>query len=321
MDQKVVPDLLSAWSITLGEVVESVNNGSVVTIRTAEGEVLVLKDHGVAPERQRRFAFCGAIVRHLDAAGVPVALPRRTGDGCDGLVRDGHLFTLSQHLRQGRVAVDPAGRAEWLRNCGRAVAKLHAALATYNVTGNEGAVWKENIPEAVVDWVSNIRQHVTGERRLRFESDVAAVLDELRQALRDLPTQLIHRDCHTGNVLFDGTEVTGFVDCDHFCIGPRLFDVAYFTVHLIKWEVRKPGMPERWLTEFPRILEGYDEVSRLTPGERVAFPYLMMAILILFASYLASTGRPERVPVELDALSWLRDNLPAVQEAAATPSP
>jgi Ser/Thr protein kinase RdoA (MazF antagonist) len=46
--------------------------------------------------------------------------------------------------------------------------------------------------------------------------------------LRGLPEQLIHRDCHPGNVLVDGTRVIGFIDCDHLCIGPRLFDVACF---------------------------------------------------------------------------------------------
>ena len=314
MDRDVIPELLSAWGVALGNVIETMNNDSVASLTTTTGELLVLKDHGLAPpERQQRFAFDTAIVRHLDAAGVPVATPRQTLDGCDGLIRDGHLFSLCQLLRRGEIASEPAGRVDWLRNCGRAVAELHAALATYDMVGKEGATWEENIPEDVVRLVDNIRQHVTGTRRHRFESDIEAVIHDLRQTLQDLPTHLIHRDCHTGNVLFDGVDVTGFVDCDHFCVAPRLFDVAEFAVHLIKWDIRKPGAAARWLTEFPHILEGYDEVGRLTPRERVAFPYLMIAVQIIFASFLAKT---DQLSLELDLLSWLRENLAALQKAA-----
>lgn len=46
-------------------------------------------------------------------------------------------------------------------------------------------------------------------------------------SLQELPRHLIHRDAHTGNMLFEDTGFVGWVDFDHLETNFRIFDVCY----------------------------------------------------------------------------------------------
>lgn len=46
------------------------------------------------------------------------------------------------------------------------------------------------------------------------------------------PMRFIHRDYHPGNVLIDGTTVSGIVDWPNACLGPPQIDVAHCTLNL-----------------------------------------------------------------------------------------
>jgi Ser/Thr protein kinase RdoA (MazF antagonist) len=71
--------------------------------------------------------------------------------------------------------------------------------------------------------------------------------------LRGLPEQLIHRDCHPGNILVQGTRVISFIDWEDLCIGPRLFDLAYYAVHHLKWVTDDDVATRRWLSNLPHL--------------------------------------------------------------------
>ena len=59
-----------------------------------------------------------------------------------------------------------------------------------------------------------------------FKVSLAEVESEMAAAFADLPRQLVIWDCHPGNVAVDGYDVSGFIDCDHLSIAPRIFDLA-----------------------------------------------------------------------------------------------
>src|SRR6185369_11375613 len=99
----------------------------------------------------------------------------------------------------------------------------------------------------------------------------------IQAALQGLPEQLIHRDCHPGNILVDGTRVIGFIDCDHLCLAPRLFDLAYYVVHHIKWQTDNDAGTRRVLASVPRLLEGYRARASLPPAEAASLPHAMLA--------------------------------------------
>ncbi|MCJ7739106.1 MAG: phosphotransferase [Anaerolineae bacterium] len=138
----------------------------------------------------------------------------------------------------------------------------------------------------------------------------------MRDAFRDLPEQLIHRDCHDENLLSCGSEVTGIVDWDHLVVGPRILDVAYFAVQAAKRDVRDAAKMAQWFHDLPLLVQGYTSVSALSREEQAAIRYVMIAVPIFFAHWAIGVAMDtDYIQQELDAVAWLYDNLDAIQKA------
>ena len=120
----------------------------------------------------------------------------------------------------------------------------------------------------------------------------------------------------------DGTRVTGFVDCDHFCIGPRLFDLATYALHHMKWSPNDRATTEPWLRQLPRLLDGYRSRQSLSDREVRAFPHMMMTYHILLAHYFME-GRAEMkyIRTEIESLCWIHDNFERIARAVACSQP
>jgi Ser/Thr protein kinase RdoA (MazF antagonist) len=136
-------------------------------------------------------------------------------------------------------------------------------------------------------------------------------------ALRDLPEQLIHRDCHPGNILVQGTQVIGFIDCDHICIGTRIFDVAYYAVHHLKWVTDDEAATQRWLRNLPQLLHGYTSQQPLEAAEIAALSAAMMAYHLLLAHWFLRGSKHESIALEMQALDWLDRNYDSISAAIA----
>jgi Ser/Thr protein kinase RdoA (MazF antagonist) len=140
----------------------------------------------------------------------------------------------------------------------------------------------------------------------------------IEAGLHGLPEQLIHRDCHPGNILVQGTRVIGFIDCDHICIGPRLFDLAYYAVHHLKWVTDDEAATNRWLADLPSLLRGYRSQQSLSQEEAAALPYAMMAYHLLLSHWFMGLGRREPIALEVRSLDWIHTHFDAIINAATS---
>lgn len=307
-------DVLKAWDLNPIRVIEEIHQGYVHRITTVDDVVLVLKDIGEPDEGLNRgLELHYEILKHLSAESIPVPLPILNRNGKITSEQAGHLYILTPGLRSGPPPSDAWGRAELYRNYGIAIAMMHLALKSFRSDKLE-ALWKTNPSAAIPNHVSIIRENIDGGRLSTFNGIVGNVEPEMRVSFEGLGEQLIHRDCHPGNVVVHGTEVTGIVDCDHFSIGPRLVDLAYFTAHFVMRQSDDEEVCKAWLNDFPMILEGYHETSPLSVRERQAFPYMMMYIYLLFASWMFENSEGEGTEDQLNALEWMHLNLETVVE-------
>jgi Ser/Thr protein kinase RdoA (MazF antagonist) len=125
----------------------------------------------------------------------------------------------------------------------------------------------------------------------KLPSDVQLLIrpheSKARAALAGLPVQLIHGDCNNGNVLLNGGRVSGFIDFDHLPVGERIYDLAYYLVHV----VRRGGR-----ASIREYVDGYDAANPLTPNERAAVPAAMLAAEVSLTSwsYVLLTELPDR---------------------------
>jgi Ser/Thr protein kinase RdoA (MazF antagonist) len=153
-----------------------------------------------------------------------------------------------------------------------------------------------------------IREHLEGEERGRFDRILGELGAGMRGALADLPRRPIHGDCHTGNVLFHGNKVAGFVDLDHLPVGPAIYDICSALVDQIKRFVEDAEHTARWLEAFDRAIVGYERVIGLAEHEEGAIWSMMLAIQLRFAYWMFLHGSRGLAALNLRAFYWLYEH-------------
>ena len=121
----------------------------------------------------------------------------------------------------------------------------------------------------------------------------------------DLVQQVIHKDSHGGNVLADGQRVTALVDCDHFCFGPRIYDVCYILVGFIRYNIADDLFTNAWLKVFSHTLLGYESIDSLSPQERARIWHGMLTIELVVATSQYDGGNDEMAQYNIDTIGWL----------------
>lgn len=106
-----------------------------------------------------------------------------------------------------------------------------------------------------------------------------------------LPKQLIHRDVHFGNFLFDEPHFSGYIDFDLSQRNIRIFDICYFLLGLLAEDKDVPLSTEEWLSIFSEVLAGYKSQIPLTDIEKLSIPYVMESIELLFTTYFLNLGK------------------------------
>ncbi|MBI1295058.1 phosphotransferase [bacterium] len=299
---------LTHWDLPPILSVEVMEEGHRVFKITTAGAAFALKDvtDGFNLER---LAFTTQVLEHVARSGFKVPVPVISQRGQIAVHAASRIYFLSEFIEAGR---SPTSSASSCYEAGRALALLHQALATYPDTDFVHKTWREDLVGNVDVWFSTLCNGLPDEQASPLWRVRQSHQDAIKATLHGLPEQLIHRDCHPGNLIVDGTRVLGFIDWDDLCVGPRLFDPAYYAAHLLKRNMGDDIAIRRWLAHLPSLLKGYHHQSLLTPNEVLAFPYLMMAYHLLLAHWHMTLDRPANLARELHALTWIHNHFAAL---------
>lgn len=309
--------ILVHWDIPLVTSMEAIDDGHRVFRITTHSATFILKDISHAPD-VTRLEFTRNVLAHVARVGIRVPLPLLSRSAQPAVSFEGRFYLLFEYIEASEYPSDPELHAELFHNTGQAIARLHQALASYPDEEVNRKTWREDLAGHVAEWISALRDGLPEPqagvvKRVGEERGAA-----METALRGLPEQLIHRDCHPGNILVRGTRVVGFIDCDHLCIGPRLFDLAYYAVHHLKWVTDDEIATHRWLTNLPHLLTGYCSQQPLSQEEAAALPYGMMAYHLLLAHWFMSLPRQESIALEVRALDWIHTHFDAIANATTS---
>jgi Ser/Thr protein kinase RdoA (MazF antagonist) len=316
-DNGSILDIVTAWDVPVSGQVEMICPEGIYRLSSERGDELILKEIGTFDDRSLgQLAFEYEVLLHLQAAGLPVAVPLPDRLGRLAVPWREHLYTLSPCLPNDGATLALAGRHRLLRNYGATIAQMHRALATFPQDRLPDWIGRVELASEVLDTgFPIILPYLEGRQAEEFQAMAAGLARTMPIAFKQLPQQLIHRDCHAENLLSCGTEVTGIVDWDHLTIGPRILDVAYFAVQLAKRQVRNPEAMARWLDDLPLLLAGYEAEIALLEEEKAAFPYVLVSVPVLFAYWAIETGHgDDYIQTELDTIAWLHRNLEEVRK-------
>jgi Ser/Thr protein kinase RdoA (MazF antagonist) len=289
--------LLEAWSeVFSSPVITELAPGRVWEVTTERGDRYVLKKVSTftAASPVRRFAAEARILAYLQGRGVPVAVPVLSDDGKACVTDDDGaphaVFPMLPHSDADNGAgLDPV----LFQNVGGAIARMHAALASCPFTVQS---WKIGPGLLTANW-QTIQDRLPAAAFAELSARIRPRWDSIVQAL-SAPQQLVHGDVHGGNILTDGQEVTGIIDCDHLPLAPRCYDLGYYIAFAVHWWLDH-NQPSRPVAEGRNVLTGYDAVCRLTRQENNDLPALALA---------ATLGLLNHFIQEHDVVedSWLR---------------
>jgi homoserine kinase type II len=207
----------------------------------------------VASERFPRLAALARLTVWLDGQGLPVSAPLATSDGHHQLEVDGASLCLQQVVRGDLL---DTRKQEEVRAAGAVLAHLHAALASFPDAGRIPglAARPTTIATEIAGWLDAVPDQVPGTAR-----------DALRRMVADapegvLPSQLVHGDFRSANVLCFGSKVAAVLDFEEARLDHRVVELARSAV-LLGTRFRNWGPVSAEVRSW--FVDGYQSVSPL----------------------------------------------------------
>ena len=298
-------ELLKNWNIGKVSSIEPISSywGKTARVKTVDGHCFILKEKSDSVQTEQE----SSLLAGLSKAGAPVAVPVRTVDSKGYASNEGRIFCLYPKL-SGEIITDHyTGNAiTRAKAFGKAIGFLHTCFLTCDgLSGYHDLKLMEQIREWSIPCIREGRASIDAESLETIWNDVESEFGPLYE---QLPQQLIHRDPHPGNMLFDNGLLTGFVDFEMVVRGPRIFDVCYCGTSLLV-----SGFPDKekmhiWPVLFRSLVKGYQDVCPLIPAETMALYGMLAAIELIFAAFSLETWAEGSARCNASILQWLSAN-------------
>lgn len=218
---------------------------------------------------------------------------------------DGGIYVLYRFL-QGTPGDQIPGLAEdYAREIGSGLARLHSDLAKYPW---ELEFSRFNVFQDVAGYAWPTVQGYLG---IHFRHRLQEIEQEIGRNLvvpyEALPRQLIHRDFHPGNLIFQEGRLVGILDFERVRIAVRLFDLCYCCTAQLAANFKNPRRREAWPRFVQALLEGYRAVQPLSKTEAFVFLYVVYLIQFLFIAYQLDSGNKGLADLNIAMLFWIKD--------------
>jgi len=240
-----------------------------------------------------RLRFEREVLAQLTEVRLPFALPSPlpTRDGAyflDVKTAHGHaLATLTPYIPGQPPDRDNLDQAT---ASGEALGRLTVAMARLAIPP-EGVSWRSSgdlascHPLVPVPLAALADLPLSDDKRQRLISGYGWLVERIPDLYATLPQQLVHEDFDPGNVLMEGTRVTGVLDFEFCARDLRVMDL---TVASTWWPVRHYGTGAEWPI-IAALARGYARRITLTDDEIAALPMLFR--LRAYTSLIHRLGR------------------------------
>lgn len=264
------------------------------------GDKYVLKTGKKVEELYKNLLLISA----LSEKNVPVAAVVKTVDGFDYVIEEGAYFFISKKINGEHITDIYNG--EYFKTAyliGQVIGELHIA---FKACQEKISCYNNNFYEEITGWVSEVFHHK--KVTLIPENILEQCCSQLKYIYPKLPRQLIHRDIHPGNMLFQNNTLTGYIDFDLSQIDVRVFDLCYMALSFLIDNTDNEDKTTKWFEILNNIVSGYSSVAPLSCDEIEAIPTMMVAIEILFVAYFTNIDNPEAADGAAKMLLWLWEN-------------
>lgn len=256
------------------------------------GEEYILKTESDAEYSSNRDSMLKNIniAKALSEQGFAASIPIPTKFGSEYL--DGEkIAVLTRGIKGNPLPKDDRfgdKRQEFGFKYGESISRLHNALAAIEP---DIRPQEQNLYTHVTEWaLPEIKKQNYQYQMGLFDSFFENYIDNFGMLFDKLPKQLIHRDPNPSNILFNGDEVSGFIDFDLSERNVRLWDLCYCSTGILcEWR-GVDDIHEKWPDILAGILQGYGSVNPLTNEEKQAVYYVICSIQMICVAYFESVN-------------------------------
>lgn len=268
MDSKI-QQIINEWDID-GEEVKQIYDSAWQV-----GENAILKTYKDVNLLQRNIK----ILSMLEDIGIPVGRIILTKSQKNYAEDDEYYYILTKKL-VGNNITDIQNNMQIALEMGRVLARLHKAFKECEVREE---FWNNSLLKEMKGWIRDV--FAKNKWKYIEESKFENTIYNLEKLYDKLPLQLIHRDVHLGNFLFDKDKFSGYIDFDLSQRNIRIFDLCYFMLGLLSEEELLDVTEEQWFNILKYFFEGYEQECKLQLEEKLAVPYVMESIELLFVAW------------------------------------
>lgn len=219
-------------------------------------------------------------------------------------LKDEHYYYILTEKLKGSNIVNISELDKLSHTMGKIIADLHNAFLQCEQQDN---FLKKSLLSEMKGWIGDtLRKNEWAVINKNLYDDTLLNLESLYDAL---PVQLIHRDVHFGNFLFDKDNFSGYIDFDLSQRNIRIFDLCYFVLGLLSEEETIDITEEKWFDILKNVFRGYDEVNKLLPQEVSAVPYVMKAIELLFVAWFLKQDDVKCSENAVKIFNFINDNM------------
>ncbi|MED0970451.1 phosphotransferase enzyme family protein [Bacillus paramycoides] len=195
---------------------------------------------------------------------------------------------------------------------GEELANLHQAL---NSVGNASELIKRDLYKVLYEWAMPIL-----EKNEQVQRDVIQQMNNIHKKFKEkvqlLPKQIIHRDMHLSNVIFQDNEFQGFIDFELLEENVRVFDLSYCFTSVLSELYMDETLRRNWLQIVRTIFEGYNKQNALTREEVQTIWYVMLSIQIIFITYFVQSV--DLLKLNEEMFLWIFANKEEIEEVIAS---
>ena len=187
---------------------------------------------------------------------------------------------------------------------GKIIANLHNAFLECE---QQDDFWEKSLLLELRGWIGDtLSKNEWAVINKNLYDDTLLNLERLYDTL---PVQLIHRDVHFGNFLFEKGNFSGYIDFDLSQRNIRIFDLCYFVLGLLSEEETIVITEKKWFDILKDVFRGYDEVNKLLPQEVSAVPYVMKSIELLFVAWFLKQDDVKCSENAVKIFDFINDNM------------
>lgn len=297
----MIKEILKQWNIDdcPGQICDSV---------WSVKETLILKEY----KDQKKLEKVIQLLKILHEAGIPVPEIWPLPDGKEFYEKNNNRYLMMTRLKGEKVVNMNQLDESWFFNFGEILAKLHIAFRECE----KSMVFRYlSLTDEMKGWVTRELDQFTPETLTKY--DMKEAVHQLAQVDERLPKQLIHRDVHLGNFLFEGKKFSGYIDFDLSQCNIRIFDVCYFLLGIRMDIENNQGNDRQWFLIVHRVMEGYNSLIKLKQIERQSVACVMKNIELLFMAYFLSIGDQKSAIKSADSFLFVRENEKKILEAVS----